>query len=284
MDFDMDGWSPMAPGAWDLDIPTTLYHEPTVFDNDLSLPPAPLLVSKEWMKPKEHYIGALSLTGFTAEVKEEEVISVDNTSEGSQSDDFDEAPAPVSPHFTPAILRAPRLSYRPLLHSPSAFDDEEPCEPSPAPSVHAEGSRAPLPAGYCALGLQFTTEADALPSPPPSPSPRGRRRTRTPAPELEAEHRERSGRPEPRRACSEHHQSDLQSRVAMWRGEVAAATTVSTTLPNPSTMELAHPTDMDSLSRSSLHVRAISEELDPWSARIGRSRGRALNLPSGRRF
>lgn len=276
----MDGWSPMAPGAWDLDIPTTLYHEPTVFDNDLSLLPAPLLVSKEWMKPKEHYMGFTGI--FTAETKDE-IISVDETSEGSESDDFDQSPAPVSPNVTPAILRAPRLSYRPLLHSPSTFGDEEPCEPSPAPSVHAEGSRAPLPAGYCALGLQFTTEANAFPSPPPSPSPRGRRRTRTPTLELDAEHRERSGRPEPRRACSEHH-SDLQSRVATWRGEVAAATIVSTTLPNPSTMELAHPSDMDTLSRSSQHVRAISEELDPWSARIGRSRGRALNLPSGRRF
>lgn len=271
----------MAPGAWDLDIPTTLYHEPTVFDNDLSLPPAPLLVSQEWMKPKEHYVGFPITGGFTAEVKED-VISVDNTSEGSASDDFDETPAPVSPCITPAILRAPRLSYRPLLHSPSTPDEDESAEASPAPSVHAEGSRAPLPAGYSALGLQFM-DVDALPSPPSSPSPRGRRRTRTPALELETEYRERSSRPEPRRACSEHH-SDLQSRVAMWRGEVAAATTVSTTLPNPSTMELAHPSDMDSISRSSLHVRAISEELDPWSARIGRSRGRALNLPSGRRF
>jgi hypothetical protein len=136
---------------------------------------------------------------------------------------------------------------------------------NPGPTPPRFCTRPPLARGYSALGLDLTSVSPLSPAPSSSPTQQYHAKSVSPPRSFPTRI------PMQRRAKSD----DLHSRIHTWSSAVARA--------NPIHGAPVHASRPTHRSRTSLSPSDVHNQLDPWAARIGRSRGRTVDMPTARK-
>lgn len=284
-----DAWAapPMVPGVWDMDLaPATKVEQPKYMYSPYSIP--------------------LPLSGFATPASASQPLSP-----GSPPNiPLPPAPRPAELSLAPCTERCQATTR----HHACEDEDEDGEEirrgrspgpnfvPPPAPRLDGKelpganpgpppaftGTRPGISRGYSALGLELTPAVPISSISPPA-SLDCIRRSPVDGAALSAFSKTHSvphRSPLTRRGKSD----DLHDRISNWCGAVAAANSHVTPVHSSSRPwaddlhsvairgRSFRPPKGGSLSTSPTESHAA--QLDPWAARIGRSRGRALDMPT----